>query len=552
MVGEEFFIEKTPAVLYKKRAIKNAEKSGKNQNLKKGGKVFLVVHGQGGNKEEAADFAPVALKRGYDVLAIDLPAHGGRTDGAEFLPWVVIPELKAAFKFAKSRYKSVSVRATSIGAWLSLLAFKGEKIAECLLVSPLFDMEDMIFGMMKAAGVTEEKLKAEKVINADLGGGNFAVLSWEYLQFARNNEPQPLCEKTFVLRADNDETISAKTVEDFCEKFGCELTVLRGGEHWLHTESDKLRVKNWENRCLKNRSRFSVARNFLLFWTLFIGIGALCGGVGMLVDPSGKAMGMDAMLPYFQKLPFADIFFNDLLFSGVALIIVNGITNMISAVLLLKNKKSGAVTGGIFGVTLMLWICIQFYMFPLNFTSTIYFIFGLLQAITGYCAAVFYTQEHFSFNLSDYKNIGKNDKVLVVYFSRLNYVKKVAYQKANELGARVYSVKPTELTQGTLGFWWCGRFGMHKWGMPIAKIAENLSSYEKVIICTPVWVFSLCSPMREFCKKASGKIKRADYVIVHHTAGKYQNVADEMNDLLGIKAEKVESCSCKVGRYKKR
>ena len=56
MVGEEFFIEKTPAVLYKKRAIKNAEKSGKNQNLKKGGKVFLVVHGQGGNKEEAADF----------------------------------------------------------------------------------------------------------------------------------------------------------------------------------------------------------------------------------------------------------------------------------------------------------------------------------------------------------------------------------------------------------------------------------------------------------------------------------------------------------------
>lgn len=45
----------------------------------------------------------------------------------------------------------------------------------------------------------------------------------------------------------------------------------------------------------------------------------------MLLDPSGRALGMDAMLPYFQVLPFADV---------------------------------------LFGVTLMLWICIQFYMFP--------------------------------------------------------------------------------------------------------------------------------------------------------------------------------------------
>ena len=48
------------------------------------------------------------------------------------------------------------------------------------------------------------------------------------------------------------------------------------------------------------------------------------------------------------------------------------------------------VLGGVFGVTLMLWICIQFYMFPLNFMSTTYFIFGLAQAATGY-AAVSYT-----------------------------------------------------------------------------------------------------------------------------------------------------------------
>lgn len=34
----------------------------------------------------------------------------------------------------------------------------------------------------------------------------------------------------------------------------------------------------------------------------------------------------------------------------------------------------------------MLWIGIQLYMFPLNFMSTAYFIFGLCQAVTGFIA----------------------------------------------------------------------------------------------------------------------------------------------------------------------
>ena len=57
--------------------------------------------------------------------------------------------------------------------------------------------------------------------------------------------------------------------------------------------------------------RYNTARKILIFWTLFIGIGAVAGAVGMLSDPTGKAMGMDKMLPYFQVLPFSDILFQD-------------------------------------------------------------------------------------------------------------------------------------------------------------------------------------------------------------------------------------------------
>lgn len=125
-------------------------------------------------------------------------------------------------------------------------------------------------------------------------------------------------------------------------------------------------------------SRYAPTRKALLFWTLFIGVGAVGGALCMLLDPSGHTLGMDAMLPYFQVFPFADVLFQNFTFSGWALLIVNGLTNLTAALLLLRRKPLGDILGGVFGVTLMLWISIQFYLFPLNFMSTAYFVFGLI------------------------------------------------------------------------------------------------------------------------------------------------------------------------------
>ena len=299
------------------------------------------------------------------------------------------------------------------------------------------------------------------------------------------------------------------------------------------------------------KSRYKIARRILIFWTLFIGIGAVLGATMMFVDTTGKTMGMDAMLPYFQKLPFAEYVFQDYLFSGFALLIVNGITNLTATLLLFKNRKSGIYCGGIFGVTLMLWICIQFYMFPPNFMSTIYFIFGFLQAVTGYAAWVFYTQENFFVDDSKYKNIGTNKNRLVVYFSRMGYVKTKALEEADRTGAMLYEVKSTEMTEGTKGFWWCGRYGMHRWEMPIEPITVNLSRFDHVTVCSPIWVFNLAAPMRSFCKQAHGKIKEADYILVHHNKSDYKNAAEEMDGLLGIKHTKLTSFYCREGRFGK-
>lgn len=301
----------------------------------------------------------------------------------------------------------------------------------------------------------------------------------------------------------------------------------------------------------KTYSRYRPARRMLLFWTIFIGIGAVAGASAMLIDPSGGLMGMDAMLPYFQKLPFAEIVFQDFVFSGISLLIVNGISNLTAAGLLIANKRIGAVLGGVFGITLMLWICIQFYMFPLNFMSTAYFIFGFIQAITGYMTVVFYDQEHFTVSESDYPNIGSDPTKLVVYFSRMGYTKKRALEAADRTGAEIYEVRAAERTRGTLGFWWCGRYGMHRWPMPIEDIGVQPEKYDHVTVCSPVWVFNLCAPMREFCKKASGRIRSADYILVHHQKSLYANAADEMDRLLGLKDTPAVSVCCREGRYLK-
>ena len=86
------------------------------------------------------------------------------------------------------------------------------------------------------------------------------------------------------------------------------------------------------------KSRYQTARKWLIFWTLFIGIGAVAGAACMLLEPSGSIMGMDAMLPYFQKLPFADVLFQDFRFPGMALFIVNGLSNLTAAALLLPFR----------------------------------------------------------------------------------------------------------------------------------------------------------------------------------------------------------------------
>ena len=88
---------------------------------------------------------------------------------------------------------------------------------------------------------------------------------------------------------------------------------------------------------------------------------------------------------------------------------------------------------------------------------------------------------------------------------------------------------------------------MHRWDMSIEPVGVDFSEYEHITICSPIWVFSLASPGRSFCKAAAGKIREADYISVHHTAGSYRSTAKEIDAILQLRHTAYRSLSCKMG-----
>lgn len=205
-------------------------------------KVYLYVHGKNGSKEEALDFAELACPAGYQVLAVDLPEHGERKGSSEkLLPWVVIPELQFICQYAKVHWRSVSLRTTSIGAWLSMMALQDKDLKQALFVSPVVDMEDLITNMMQWAGVTEAQLQQAGEIPTAFG----ETLSWKYLCWVREH-PLQWHTPTQVLYGEKDNLTSREVLDRFKSNTGAHLTIMADGEHWFHTELQLAVLQEWE------------------------------------------------------------------------------------------------------------------------------------------------------------------------------------------------------------------------------------------------------------------------------------------------------------------
>lgn len=125
-------------------------------------------------------------------------------------------------------------------------------------------------------------------------------------------------------------------------------------------------------------------RGIQLFWAYFIGAGALVGAAMMLYDPSGKAFSMDTLLPMLRDaFPFTSPLFSDFICSSFVLLMVNGIPNFVSAVLIHRHSRYGAASGLVCGAILLAWICVEFYVWGFAGLSIAYGFFAICQIINA-------------------------------------------------------------------------------------------------------------------------------------------------------------------------
>ena len=86
--------------------------------------------------------------------------------------------------------------------------------------------------------------------------------------------------------------------------------------------------------------KLKIVRGIQLFWGYFIALGAVMGFGMMIYDPSGVTFQMDPLLPMLREaFPFLSFMFGNFVSSAFALLIVNGITNMISIYLIHSKSK---------------------------------------------------------------------------------------------------------------------------------------------------------------------------------------------------------------------
>ena len=145
--------------------------------------------------------------------------------------------------YAKLNYEEINLWACSMGAYFSLLAYKEENLNKCIFLSPVVNMKVIVDNLMKWSNVSEDNLKNAEEIPTEFG----QTLYWDYYSYVKENPIENWDKKTCILYGNKDNLQDEKLINDFCNRFNCDLVVLENGEHFFHTKEQLEFYTNWLN-----------------------------------------------------------------------------------------------------------------------------------------------------------------------------------------------------------------------------------------------------------------------------------------------------------------
>ena len=181
---------------------------------------MIYVHGKGGSAAEAEHYK--ALFPEAEVLGFDYRAQ---------TPWEAKAEFPQFFEKQRKQCDRLTLAANSIGAFFSMSSLDETLIDRAYFISPVVDMKNLIENIMLWTGVSERELAEKQEIPTQFG----ETLSWDYLCYVRTN-PIVWSVPSRILYGEHDNLTSFETISDFAQRIGAPLTVMKGGEHWFHTE----------------------------------------------------------------------------------------------------------------------------------------------------------------------------------------------------------------------------------------------------------------------------------------------------------------------------
>ena len=135
-----------------------------------------------------------------------------------------------------------------------------------------------------------------------------------------------------------------------------------------------------------------LCRGFSLFMNWFNGICApLCGGWMMLSALTDLPLSWNDWMPLsiYDPFPFHDVFFTSHFWPGLALLLVNGVANIVALVMRHRSNMTAWINWcTIAGALLIVWTAVELVIIP-NGISVFYFVLGVLQL-----ACALYLRKH--------------------------------------------------------------------------------------------------------------------------------------------------------------
>jgi len=124
-------------------------------------------------------------------------------------------------------------------------------------------------------------------------------------------------------------------------------------------------------------------------------------------------------------------------------------------------------------------------------------------------------------------------KNLIIYYSRTNTTKKVAEEISKITGWETAEIIDTKNRSGVSGYFSSGREAMSKKLTELKPLEKNLADYDLIIVGTPIWAWTVSTPVRTFLENNKKDLKKLAFFCTMGGSGD-EKAFLEMSSISGL------------------